>query len=110
MDETGDREQEEHDGGDVADPGGLTGTLTEHAEPVGGEQQTTERLGPQQGVDPEALQRVGLGLQFVDLVLRRAGFLGGGDRVAGFGHDRTDAWRTCSSRRRRCWTRGRAAG
>ena len=47
MDEAGDREDEEDDGGDVADPGGLAGTLAEDAETVGGQQRATERLGPQ---------------------------------------------------------------
>jgi ribosome-associated protein len=86
----GDREQEEHDGGGEAHPGGLPGPLTEDAEPVGGEQQAAEGVGSQQGVDSQALEAVRLGLQFVDLFLGCAGFLGGGHCVAGFGDDRPD--------------------
>ena len=65
------REQEEDGGGDEGHGGGLAGPLTEDAEPVGGQEQATEGVGPQERVDPQVLQRVGLGLQCGDLVFRR---------------------------------------
>ena len=50
VDESGDREQEEHGGGDVAQECSELGPLAEDAEAIGGQQQTAKGLTAEHGV------------------------------------------------------------
>jgi hypothetical protein len=77
--QTEDGEQEEHRSGEVAHRGGQVGLLTEDAEAVGGEQQTAQGLGPQQGVDSQLAEVVDLLLGSGDVFFRAAIVLQVGD-------------------------------